>query len=76
MAPASTVLVLSAVVEGDDLFLAILAHLRRQYPEVYGLGVDTAQVHEPRDTPLGLGEELSGGTSVNSSINWALTQVD
>ena len=48
VAPASTVLVPSAVAEGDDLFPALLAHLRRRYPEVYGLGGNTAQAHERR----------------------------
>ena len=48
VAHASRVLVLSAVAEGGDLFGALLAHLRRQYPEVYGLGVDTAWAHERR----------------------------
>ena len=38
VAPASTVLVPSAVAEGEDLFGALLTHLRRRYPEVYGLG--------------------------------------
>ena len=68
VAPASTVLVPSAVAVGDDLFPAILAHLRRRFPEVYGLGGNTAQAHERRDTPLEEGEGFSGGTSVNSSI--------
>ena len=66
--PASTVLVPSAVAEGDDLFPELLAHLRRQYSEVYGLGVNTVRAHERRDTLLGEGEGLRGGTSVNSSI--------
>ena len=34
VAPASMVLVPLAVVEGEDLFGALLAHLRRRYPEV------------------------------------------
>ena len=55
VAPASTFFVPSAVAEGDDLFPALLAHLMRQYPEVYGLGVETAQEHERRDTLLGEG---------------------
>ena len=38
VAPASMVLVLSTVAEGEDLFGALLAHLRRRYTEVYGLG--------------------------------------
>ena len=64
VAPASTVLVPSVVVEGDDLFATLLTHLRRRYPEVYGLGVDTARAHERRDTPLKEGEVLSGGATV------------
>ena len=46
VAPASTVLVQYVVAEGGDLFLVLLAHLRRRYPEAYGLAVDTAQAHE------------------------------
>ena len=68
VAHASTVLVPSAVAEGDDLFLALLVHLRRQYPEVYGLGGNTARAHECKDTPLGAGEGMSGVNSVNSSF--------
>ena len=64
MAPASTVLVQYVVVEGDELFPALLEHLRRRYPEVYGLAVDTAQAHERRELPLGEGEGLSGGPSI------------
>ena len=37
VAPAYTVLVQSAVAEGGDLFPALLYHIRRRYPEVYGL---------------------------------------
>ena len=58
VAPASTVLVLSVVAEGDDLFPALLAHLWRRYPEVYGLGVETAWAHERRDTLLGEGGRI------------------
>ena len=47
---------------------ALLVHLRRRFPEVYGLVANTARTHECRDTPLREGEEMSGGTSVNSSI--------
>ena len=69
MAPASTILVQSTVAEGDDLFPALLAHLRRRYPEVYGLGMETARENEDRDTILEEGEGLSGGnSSVHSSI--------
>ena len=59
----------SAVAEGDDLFAALLAHLRRQYPEVYGLGENTDRAPELRETLLRAGEGMSGGTSVNSSLN-------
>ena len=69
VAPASTFLVQYAVLEGDDLFTLLLSHLRRRYPEVYGLGVDTAQAHERREIILVEGEGLSGGlSSINSSI--------
>ena len=68
VAPASTFLVQSTVAERDELFPALLLHLRRQYPEVYGLGVDTAWAHERRELIIGEGEGLSGGTSVSSSI--------
>ena len=69
MAPEFTILVQYAVGKGDDLFPALLAHLRRQYPEMYGLSVDTAWAHERRELILREGEVLSGGTSsVNISI--------
>ena len=69
VAPASTVFVLSVVSEGNELFAALLAHLRRQYPEVYGFGPVTDQVPERGKTPIGAGEGLSGGNSVTSSLN-------
>ena len=69
MAPASTVLVPLAVAEGDDLFGALFAHLRRRYPEVYGLGENTARAPERRDTPTRAGEGISGSISVTSSLN-------
>ena len=50
----------------DDLFPALLSHLKRQYLEVYVLGVDTAWAHECREIILREGEGLSG---VPSSIN-------
>ena len=69
VAPASTVLVQSAIAEEDDLFPALLSHLRRRYPELYGLGRDTARAHERRELILGEGGGFSGGnSSVNSSI--------
>ena len=49
---ASTVLVPSMVADGGDLFAALLAHLKRQYPEVSGMGENTARSHERRDTFL------------------------
>ena len=68
VAPASMVLVPSAVAEGDNLFSALLAHLRRRYPEVYGLGDNTARAPERRKLILRAGEGMSGGnSSVNSS---------
>ena len=69
VAPASTVLVQSAIAEGDNLFPVLLSHLRRQYPEVYGLVMDTDRVHERREIILRERGGLSGGhSSVNSSI--------
>ena len=55
VAPASMVLVPLAVAEGDNLFGTLLAHLRRQYPEVYGLGDTLAWAPERRDTPTRAG---------------------
>ena len=51
--PTYTVLVQSVVAEGDELFPALMAHLRRPYPEVYGLAVDTDQEPERRELLLG-----------------------
>ena len=51
-------------------WLALLSHLRRQYPEVYGFGPVTDWAPESGETPIGAGGELSGGnSSVNSSLN-------
>ena len=70
VAPASTVLVPSAVAEGDELFGAILAHLRRRYPEVYGLGDNLDRATERREIRIRAGEGMSGGNlSVTSSLN-------
>ena len=52
MAPVSMVLVPSAVAEEDDLFAAFLAHLRRQYSKVYGLGDTLARAPERRETQI------------------------
>ena len=66
VAPASTVLVQSAVAEGDELFPALLVHLRRIYLEVYGSAVGTSWAPERREIHIGEGEGLSGG---NSSVH-------
>ena len=66
VAPASTVLAHSAVAEGDKLFPALLAHLVRLYPEVYGPTVPTGTAPEQREFQIGEGEGLSDGTRVNS----------
>ena len=75
VAPASTVLVQSAVAEGDKLFLALLAYLRRRYPEVYDLAVDTAWASERKELILGDRGGLSGSPSIvtNSSKLGAYT---
>ena len=49
MAPVSTVLAQYAVAEGDELFLALLVHLRRRYPEVYRSTVATCRAPERRE---------------------------
>ena len=51
------------------MFATLLAHIMRRYPEVYGLGLDTARVPERRETLFGAGEGMSGGNSVTSSLN-------
>ena len=63
---ASTFLVQSVVAEGGELFLALLSHLRRRYPEVYGLGVNMAWAHDRREIYIREGGGFSAG---NSSIN-------
>ena len=63
MAPASTVLDQSAVPEGDELLLGLLAHLRRQYYEVYGSPEGTSRAHERRDIHIREGRGLSHGNS-------------
>ena len=69
VAPASTALAQSAVADGGELFLALLAHFRRRYPEVYGSAVGTCRAPERREIQIGEGEGLSGGKySVHSSI--------
>ena len=62
MAPVSMVLAQSVVAEGGDLFLALLVHLRRLYPEVYGPAVPTCQAPERGDFQIREVEVLSGGT--------------
>ena len=49
VAPASTVLTLSAVVEGDKIFPVILYNLRRLYPLVYGPAVSLDLAPERRE---------------------------
>ena len=66
--PLSTVLAQSAVAEGGELFLGLLAHLRRQYSEVYGPVVAMDQAPKRRELQIGEGGGLSGGASVHSSI--------
>ena len=68
MAPASTLLAQSALAEGGELFPALLTHLRRLYPEVYGSAVATCQVPERREIHIGEGGGLRGGTSVHIII--------
>ena len=68
VAPASMVLAQSAVAEGDELFPALLAYLRRRYPEVYGSAVVTSLGPERREIQIREGEGLRGGTSVHISI--------
>ena len=69
VAPVSTVIAQSAVAEGDELFLALLAHLRRLYTEVYGSAVGTCRAPERREIQIEEGEGLgSGNSSVHSSI--------
>ena len=66
MEPPSALLTQSAVVEGVELFLALLAHLRRLYPEVYGRAVATGRVPECREFQIEEGGGLSGRTSIYS----------
>ena len=58
MAPASTVLTRSEVAEGGELSPALLVHLRRRYPEVYGSAVATCQAPEHRAIHIGEGGEV------------------
>ena len=48
VAPASTLLAQSMVAEGGEIFPALLAHLRRLYPEVYGPAVSTGWAPDRR----------------------------
>ena len=52
VAPASTVLAQYVVAEGDELFPALLAHLRICYPEVYGSAVGMCRASERRDIQI------------------------
>ena len=53
VAPASTVLDQSAIAEGEKIFPAVLYHLRRLYPEVYGPAVFLVLAPVCREFPLG-----------------------
>ena len=66
--PASRVLAQSVVAEGGELFPALLAHLRRQYLEMYGPVVAMGWAPERREIQIGERKGLSGGTGVHSSI--------
>ena len=56
--PLSTVLAQSAVAEGGELFLGLLAHLRRQYSEVYGPVVAMDQAPKRRELQIGEGGRI------------------
>ena len=63
MASAPMVLVQSIIAEGDKLFSAILAHLRRLYLEVCSTAVSLGKAPARRESPIGEhGEGLSGGS--------------
>ena len=60
--PVSTVLTQSMILDGDELFPAILSQLRRLYPEVYSLAIYLVWVTAHREFLLGEdGDGLSGG---------------
>ena len=70
MAPASTVLAQSVIVEGDELFPAILQHLQILYPEVYVPVVSLGWEPACRDFCLVEdGEGLSGGSLSGNSFS-------
>ena len=72
VAPESTVLVQSAIAEGDELFPACQKHLQRLYPEVYIPVVRPAEVSlgwAPAHRDLHLGEDVLVLDRVNLSIN-------
>ena len=56
VAPASTVLAHLTVAEGDEIFTALLEHIRRCYPEVFGSAVAMGQAPERRELQIGEGE--------------------
>ena len=58
----------SAVAEGGELFPALMAHLRRRYPEVYSSAVATYHAPDRREIQIREGGGLSGGARVHSSI--------
>ena len=71
VASASTVLAQSAVEEGDELFLALLAHLGRRYPEAYGPAVGTCWAPDHRVIQIREEEGSNGGnSSVHISIKF------
>ena len=63
VAPTSTVLTQPVVAEGGEIFWAIVSHLRRLYPEVYGPAVSLGRVPERREFLLREGGIFSIGNS-------------
>ena len=66
VAPVPTVFAQSEVVEGGELFLALLAHLRRFYHEVYGPAVFPLWEPQRREVHIREGEVLRVRNSINS----------
>ena len=66
VAPASTILAQSAIVEGDKTFPEIIQHLRRMYPEVYGTVVSLGWAPARSDLPL---RETGAGLSSVNLVN-------
>ena len=65
MKSAPMVLVESIIEEGEKLFPAILAHLRRLYTEVSGPAVSLGQAPALRESPIGKHGEVLSGFSIN-----------